>query len=273
MIDHRANSSAFRSRFGPWALIAGASQGLGAEYAAQLAAMGFNLVLVARTAGRLASLTDNLSARFGIQALPVPADLSRPDAVDEIVRQVADREIGLLICNAAYSVVGEFFETSLEEHLKEIDTNCRTPLILVYTFGQLMRARQRGGIILMSSLSSSQGSPLVANYAATKAFSLVLGEGLWDELSRAGVAALVCTPSSISTPGYLASLPARKGKNAMQPTSPRQVAVETLAALGKQSSVIPGWPNRLAAFMMRRLLPRQTAIRLMGRVLRGMYAG
>ena len=271
-MDHRANFADFRSRFGPWALVAGASQGLGAEYAAQLAARGLNLVLVARHADRLAALSEDLSSRYGVQVKTIPLDLARSDATEAIARQVVGMEIGLLIYNAAYSMVGEFLDIPFADHLKEIDTNCRTPLAMIYTFGRMMRSRGRGGIILMSSLSSSQGSPLVASYAATKAFSQVLGEGLWDELRQGGVDVLVCSPSAISTPGYLASQAAGPKKSSVQALAPRQVAAEALAALGKQPNVIPGWSNRLAAFFMRRLLPRQTAIRLMGRVLRGMYA-
>ena len=260
----------FQSRFGPWALVAGASKGLGAEYAHQLAAKGLNLVLVARHEIRLQTLAEELGARYSIQVRKIVCDLSLPDAASQIANQTGDLEIGLLTYNAAVAPVAPFFEVSQEQHLSAIDTNVRTPLAMVYLIGQPMRARHRGGIILMSSLSAMQGSALLSNYAATKAYNLVLAEGLWDELRQDGIDVLVCLPASIATPNYLVDLPEGK-KSPTQALSPQQVASETLAALGKQSVIIPGWTNRIASFVLRHLFPRQSAVRLMGRVLRGMY--
>ena len=259
-----------QSRFGPWALIAGASTGLGAEYAHQLASKGLNLVLVARHEIRLQTLAEELRSRYSTQVRVIVCDLSQPDAAGQIADQTGDLEIGLLIYNAAVAPVAPFFELSLEQHLSEIDTNVRTPLAMVHLFGLAMRARHRGGIILMSSLSAMQGSALLSNYAATKAYNLVLAEGLWDELRQDGIAVLVCLPASIATPNYLVDLPEGK-QSPTQALSPQQVAAETLAALGKQSIIIPGWTNRIASFVLSHLFPRQSAVRLMGRVLRGMY--
>jgi short-subunit dehydrogenase len=259
-----------QSRFGPWALIAGASTGLGAEYAHQLASKGLNLVLVARHEIRLQTLAEELRSRYSTQVREIVCDLSHPDAAGQIADQTGDLEIGLMIYNAAVAPVAPFFEISLEQHLNAIDTNVRTPLAMVYLFGQAMRARHRGGIILMSSLSAMQGSALLSNYAATKAYNLVLAEGLWDELRQDGIAVLVCLPASIATPNYLVDLPEGK-RSPTQTLPPQQVAAETLAALGKQSVIIPGWTNRIASFVLRHLFPRQSAVRLMGRVLRGMY--
>jgi short-subunit dehydrogenase len=163
----------------------------------------------------------------------------------------------------------------LDDHLKEVATNCRTPLSLAYTFGQSMAQRGRGGILLMSSLSALQGSALIANYAATKAYNLLLAEGLWEELRGTGVDVLACRAGAISTPNYLESL-ARTGQPAAASpgTLPAAVvAAEALAGLGRGASVTPGFRNQAAASVMGRLLPRGLAIRLMGRVLRGLYAG
>lgn len=264
------DASSLQSRFGPWALVAGASKGLGAEYAHQLAAQGLNLVLVARNEIQLRTLAEELRFLYSIQVREIVCDLSLPDSAGQIADQTGDLEIGLLIYNAALAPVAPFFELSMEQHQRAVDTNVRTPLALVYLYGRVMRVRHRGGIILMSSLSAMQGSALISNYAATKAYNLVLGEGLWDELRQDGVTVLVSLPASIATPNYLADLP--KGKRSpTQALLPQLVVKETLAALGKQSVVIPGWTNRIASFVIRHLFPRQSAVRLMGRVLRGMY--
>jgi len=261
-------SNSFRERYGPWALVAGASVGMGAEYATQLAAKGLNLVLIARRADELASLAARLSADHGVQVRTLQLDLAHADAASMVAAETGDIDIGLLVYNAGLSIVGPFFAQPLEEHLRELDVNCRAPLTLVYTFGQRMLARKRGGIVLMSSLSASQGSALIANYVATKAYNLLLAEGLWDELRGQGIDVIASTPSSTATPGYLASNPGQTPGGTM---SPRAVVAETLAALGKAPSVIPGGTNRLAALVMRRILTRRTAITLMGRTMRSMY--
>jgi uncharacterized protein len=260
----------FCAHYGPWGLIAGASQGLGAEYARQLAEIGLNLVIVARRADVLAALADDLRRRFPVQVRPVACDLSGGDAAAQVAAQTADLEVGLLVYNAALAPVAPFFDLPLDEHLRAVATNVQTPLALAYLFGKAMRARRRGGIVLMSSLSAAQGSALISNYAATKAYNQVLAEGLWDELRQDGVDVLASLPASIATPGYLADLPGDR-HSPTQAMAPQQVAAETLAALGKQPTVVPGLSNRLAAFTMRHLFPRRSAIRLMGRVLRGMY--
>ena len=260
----------FAARYGTWALVAGASEGLGAEFATQLAMQGLNLVLVARRADRLDELATQLAASYGAQVRTLALDLGHADAAVVITTQTADIEVGLLVYNAARSVIGPFLERPLQDHLNELDVNCRAPVTLAHALGQRMVERGRGGIVLMSSLSATHGSPLIANYAATKAYNLVLAEGLWDELRAHGVDVLACCAGATTTPNYLASAP-RRGAGTRSAMSPQAVVVETLAALGKGPSVIPGRFNRLAGFLMRRLLPRRTTITIMGRTTRGMY--
>jgi hypothetical protein len=119
-------------------------------------------------------------------------------------------------------------------------------------------------------LSAFQGSAFIANYAATKAFSLLIGEGLWEEWRALGVDVLVCLASAIKTPGYLARQPKKSAGLSAPASEPGAVAASALEALGKQPTIIPGVGNRMASFFMRHVLPRRAAIRLMGRVLRGM---
>lgn len=261
----------FRAKYGPWALVAGASEGLGAEYATQLAARGLNLVLIARREELLEQLGEQLAREHSIEVRPLPLDLGRADIGDVVDAATGDIEIGLLVYNAALSIIGPYLETSLEDHLKEVAINCRAPLTLSYLLGQRMLKRRHGGIVLMSSLSSSQGSALIANYSATKAYNRLLAEGLWEELRTQGVDVLTCSASAVSTPGYQTSAPRSSGRLSVSAMTPRAVVSETLAALGKQPVVIPGWTNRVANVVMQRLMPHKTAIKLMGRVMRGMY--
>src|SRR6266545_4097405 len=261
----------FAARYGSWGIVAGASEGLGAAYAEELAARGLNLVLVARRAELLQSLASLLSKKYNIETKIIPLDLSAADAVEQIAENTKDVEIGLLVYNAAFSAIGPFLERSLDDHLKEIHTNAFTPLKLIYLFAPRMLSRSRGGIVLMSSLSAFQGSAYISTYSATKAFNIVLAEGLWEEWRERGVDVLVCVSGAIKTPNYVASEPEQRGGLGDMTMNPDQVVFDALNALGKKPYVIPGRINRVASFVMRHLLPRKVAIQFMGRVLRGKY--
>ena len=261
----------FQQRYGRWGLVAGASEGLGAAYAKDLASRGLNLILVARRDELLQSLATELSDRYGVKVKTIALDLSAPDASEHIVQQTMELEIGLLVYNAAFSAVGPFLERSMDDHLKEIHTNIHAPLKLVYLLGQRMLAQGHGGILLMSSLSAFQGSAYISTYAATKAFNIVLAEGLWEEWRTRGVDVLVCVSGAVKTPNYIASEPGQTGGLGDMTMNPDKVVLEALHALGNQPYVIPGRLNRLASFVMRHLLPRQVAVQFMGRVLRGKY--
>ena len=261
----------FAARYGSWAIVAGASEGLGAVYARQLALRGLNLILIARRPRLLESLASDLSKRFNIQIKTLVLDLSVSDAAERILRETEQLEIGLLVYNAAFSAIGPFLERPFQDHLKEIQTNALTPLQLIYLFADRMILRGRGGIVLMSSLSAFQGSAYISTYAATKAFNIVLAEGLWEEWRERGVDVLVCVSGAVKTPNYVASEPEKTGSLGDMTMKPNQVVREALNALGKGPYVIPGRMNRISSFVMRHLLPRKTAVRFMGRILRGMY--
>jgi uncharacterized protein len=261
----------FAARYGLWAIVAGASEGLGAAYAEELAERGLNLVLIARRAELLQSLASELSKKYNIESKIIPLDLSVANVVEQIAEQTKDTEIGLLVYNAAFSAIGPFLERPFDDHLKEINTNAFTPLKLIYLFAENMLARGRGGIVLLSSLSAFQGSAYISTYAATKAFNIVLAEGLWEEWRERGVDVLVCVSGAVKTPNYVASEPEKTGGLGDMTMNPDQVVREALNALGKGPYVIPGRMNRVSSFVMRHLLPRKTAVKFMGRILRRMY--
>jgi short-subunit dehydrogenase len=261
----------FASRYGPWAVVAGASEGLGAAFARQLAGRGLHVVLVARRPGPLESLALEISQEHGVDTRTVALDLAAAHAAAGLQQEVRDLDVGLLVYNAALSPLGGFLDQDLETQLAAIDLNCRTPLALAHGIGRRLVTRGRGGILLMSSLSGLQGSALMATYAATKAFGLVLGEGLWEELRRAGVDVLAFCAGATRTPNYEASQPGATSRLAPAVMEPEAVAREALAALGRRPSGIAGRGNRVASFVMGRLLPRQLAVRIMGRAARDLY--
>jgi short-subunit dehydrogenase len=249
----------FTERYGPWALVAGASAGLGAAFARALADRGLNLVLVARRPEPLAEVAASVSTR----TVPVEADLATTAGIDAVTAACADLPIGLVVANAAYSPIGSFVDMDADDSLRALDLNCRAPLLLAHHFLPAMVARQRGGLIIMSSLSGLQGSPPISVYAATKAFGAVLAEGLWAELRGTGVDVVTCVAGAISTPG-LAEV---KGRRAPGTLAPERVAESALRGLGRGPRVVPGLTMGLSAAVMSRL-PRRAAIGIIARASR-----
>jgi uncharacterized protein len=257
----------FRARYGPWALVTGASEGIGESFARALAARGLHLLLVARREGPLESLAAELRAAHSVQVRTASADVARPDLLAVLDGLAGDAEVGLLVHNAAFSALGPFLDRPLDDLMKVIDVNCRAPLAMAHHFAKKMVPRGRGGIILMSSLAGGQGTPIVAAYAASKAFEIILAEGLWDELRPAGVDVLACRAGPTRTPSYEASRPRKK----VPTMESAPVVEEALAALGKKPVVVAGRLNRAVNFVMQRLLSRPAAIRFMGNSTRKMY--
>lgn len=250
----------FSQRYGPWALVAGASEGLGAAFAHRLAAAGLNLVLVARRAAPLEALAATLPTR----AVTVSADLTTVDGLARVVDAGAGHEVGLVVANAAHSPIGRFVEMDPAETSRAVDLNCRMPLHLAHHFLPPMVARGRGGFVLMSSLAGMQGSPAISAYAATKAFGAILAEGLWAELRGTGVDVLTCVAGAVATP----NLADAKSRPAPGTQSPDQVAAAALRGLGRGPRVIPGLTMRVSSALMSRLLPRRAAIDVIARASR-----
>ena len=260
-----STDTTFRSAYGPCALIAGAAVGLGAEYARQVAAHGLDLVLLDRDSEPLAATTAAIRASYGVDVRPFTVDLARADLIDALRPAVADREIGLLVYNAALGTVAPFFELAPAHVDTMLDVNCRAPLRLVQALVPPMIKRRRGGLILMSSLSGSIGSAQLAVYAATKAFALVLADALWAELRPHGVDVLAVQPGSTRTPGWLSSQPTGADAPALPAMEPAEVVREALGALGVEPNVVPGEINRQGAEALARL-PRRQAIELVSGV-------
>src|SRR5262249_3071292 len=180
----------FVERFGPWALITGASSGIGEAFARRLAEYGLNLVLVARRENRLRKLADELQGHHSVSARVVPVDLSRDDFLPAIEQATADVQVGLLVNNAGIATSGNFLDNDLDSELALLHVNSRAPLVLTHHFAKAMRQRGRGGIIFLTSAVAFAGVPSWSNYAASKAYDLVLAEGLAKELHKDGVSVL-----------------------------------------------------------------------------------
>ena len=265
------SATSFADRYGPWALVAGGSEGLGAEISHQLAARGLNLVLVARRAELLATVSAEIAQRHGVSVRHHAVDLADETALARLVGELGELEIGLLVCNAALSPIGEFLDHAPELHARILAVNCRAPSLLVRAFAPGMVARGRGGIVLVSSMAGIQGTALVAHYSATKAYLRVLAEGLWHELRPRGVDVLACCAGPIDTPTYRKEAPAELSWLALPPLPPAVIVRGALQALGRRPVVFPGLTPTLAAWLSQRVLPRKAAIALASAGTRSMY--
>ncbi|KUI37946.1 short-chain dehydrogenase [Mycobacterium sp. IS-1590] len=217
-------------KYGPWAVIAGGSEGVGAEFARQLAEAGVNLVLIARKPGPLEETAERCRV-LGVEVRTISVDLLDPQAVSRIVAATADVEVGLLIYNAGASTCNELFmEADLEEFQKVTDLNVTRMLAMVQHYGRPMVGRQRGGIIIVGSLSGYMGAWRHTVYAGAKAFSRIFAESLWLELREHNVDVLELVLGVTRTPAM-----ARVGLNFDAPgilvNEPAEVAAEGLARL------------------------------------------
>jgi short-subunit dehydrogenase len=260
----RADDSRLVTRYGPWAVVTGASDGIGRGIARQLAAAGLHLVLVARRAEPLERLAEELRGACGVEVLSVPADLSRPEGPAAVEESTAGLPVGLLVAAAGFGTSGSFVDGDVDEELELIDVNCRAVAALAHHFGGRFARQGRGGLILMSSLVAFQGVPRSANYAASKAYVQSLAEALRVELAPRGVDVVASAPGPVAS-GFAQRSNMRFGKT----TTPEAVARGTLNALGRRTTVRPGWLSKLLAWALAPL-PRWGRVRMMGLVMGGM---
>jgi short-subunit dehydrogenase len=189
-------------KYGPWALIAGASEGTGAAFARRLADQGLHCILIARREGPLQELATELRAK-GVDCVTASVDLTSPDAAGKIIAAAGTREVGLLITNAGADTNGSsFLDTAVANWDDLVAMNVTTTLRLAHHFGQAMRSRGRGGMILVGSGACYGGLNGIAVYCASKAFVLNLAEGLWAELRHHGVEVLNLILGRTDTPAH-----------------------------------------------------------------------
>jgi uncharacterized protein len=253
-----------KARYGPAALVTGASDGIGLACAELIAREGLDLMLVARRADRLEALAARLEREHGVSCTVFACDLGVPGALARVVEPSAPLDIGLLVAAAGYGTAVPFLDNPIDDELGMIDLNCRAVAELVHHFGGRMAAGRSGGIILFSSIVAFQGVPRQANYAATKAWVQVFAEGLRHELKPKGVDVLSVAPGPVAT-GFAA----RAGMTMGSAERPEVVARAALSALGRKGTVRPG---RLATLLEAALspLPRRGRTRVMGQVMSGM---
>lgn len=259
-----ASNGGLVRRYGPAAVVTGASDGIGLAIARRLAVEGFDLVLVARRAARLEEVAAELRRECGRDVRTIAADMASPAGIGAVLDATINKDVGLLVAAAGFGTSGPFVDGRLDDELSMIDVNCRAVVALAQPFARRFVARRRGGIVLMSSLVAFQGVPRAAVYSATKAFVQNFAEALRIELAGASVDVLACAPGPVAS-GFAAR--ARMTMGLAENTT--AVARGTLAALGRRAVVRPGWLAKgLEASLS--LLPRALRVRVMALVMAGM---
>ena len=262
---NQRGDKAFHARYGPWALITGASNGIGKALATQVAARGINIVLVARDGQALRAVADELRQRHHVETIVIAADLADPNAVDRLEESIRHLDIGLVILAAGFGTAAAFADAPLTGELEMIAVNITAVTQLAHTFAPRLRTRGRGGIVLFGSIVGWQGVPGQATYAATKAYVQSLAEGLHHELAPRGIDVLSVAPGPVHT-----GFEARAGLTMKSATTPDVVARAAMAALGRRMTVVPGFRGRFLTTALA-TLPRALRIRILGAIIRSWH--
>ena len=259
--------STLRDRYGPWAVVTGASSGIGEAYAHRLASEGINLIIVARRSDRLETLAAELRRTHSVNARIVVADLSAPEGVEQILKTAVDVDVGIVVSNAGSTKPGAFLAHPAEDRLRSVRLNVLTTVDLAHGFGEQFARRGRGAFIFTGSTAAYSPVPMMASYAASKAFIGSFAEALHVEWKAAGVDVLVSHPGPTKT-----EMVAMDGVNfdgiPMRWMTPEQVAKASLKVLGKRAAIVHGVPNRMQRFIFTRMLPRPLARTIWGSLMK-----
>lgn len=261
----------FRAQYGPWALIAGASEGIGLAFAEQLAALGINLILLSRSSEKLEKAAAEILHKHSIEIRVVVADLSSDDCMGAIQVGTEGLEVGLVVYNAgAVHGAALFLDDPVEDSLSLMRLNCQGPILLAHHFGQPMRERKRGGMIFLSSMAAFGGGSYIASYAGTKAFDIIFPQSLWHEMTQFNVDVLCLVAGATRTPAM-----ARSGLDFESEGGPTymdaaEVASEGLANICNGPLWVAGEGNRAVAEMIA-AVPRADLVEMLSQSTAQMY--
>jgi len=243
MLTDELDTDSFPGRYGPWAVVLGASEGLGEAFARDAARRGLHVVVAARRAGPVESVAASLRADFGVDARAVVLDLASPDFLAALRPVTDDVDVGLVVFNGAGSFVGPFLDEGRDHAAQQVAINVEAPIACCDHFGRSMVERGRGGIVLMGSGAGVAGTAGLAVYSATKAFMLVLAQALHGEWRPRGVDVLGVVGPAIDTPTFRRSFEHDPDQLPHPALSPDEAAVEILDSLGAEMEIMPGAAN------------------------------
>lgn len=253
-----------KKKYGEWALITGASSGIGEAFAEKLASKGINLAIAARRIDRLIALSERLQQSYNVKIIPIQVDLTAHDFLSSIQSNLKNIEIGILINNAGIGLNGNFKDFAPEEISNLIQLNCIVPSLLTSSFLGGMIQKRKGAIIFLSSTVGLNPTPFMSIYSASKSFNYFLGDSLWYELKNYNIDVLTLVPGSTKT-----EFP-RLNKNKFLTASPEHVADSAIEALGKKNYIVDGFLNKVFV-QGSKLLPKKFLIKFTGSITRKMW--
>ena len=240
-----------KENYGEWALVTGASSGVGKEMAKEIAKRGINVMLVARREALLQELAQEIEKSSKVKTKIIVADFADEHAVEQVILECSEYEVGLLINNVGYALTGEFSNNSMEDELALLNVNIKTPTLLAHHFSVKMKKREKGGIIFLSSIMALGAAANWASYNASKAHNLLLAEGIGEELKPYNVNVIALTPGSIKS-----GFGERSSTKAMpMALNPKRVAKCGLWMMGRKRTHTAGLINKIIS-LSTRITPR-----------------
>ena len=258
------SGGSFAVRYGSYALVTGASEGIGRAFAVELAQKGLDLILVARREAVLKQLAEEIQTHHGVQCQVLSADLAQQEEVERVMAFSARFDVGLVVCSAGFGTAGNFLDNDLSNEMSMLSVNCEALTRMTHAYGAKFKERGRGAIILLSSIIATQGVPRSAHYSATKAYVQALGEALYEEWRGSGVDLLIVAPGPVET-GFSKRSKMQFGLT----TTPDVVAIDSINALGRQRLVHPGWLAKVMSLGLS-ITPRSIRVKVMGMVMKEM---
>ncbi len=260
------NAKKFARRFGPWAVVTGASSGIGREFAEQLAAVKINLILVSRRLEKLDQIGAELASKYQIETRSAALDLSTADFLPGLIAATKEFDVGLIVSNAGADHMGALLKVPLEDLRAMQRLNAASHLDIAHYFGShFFQTRNSAGLLFVSSTASLQATPLLANYAGAKAYVRTLAQALNYEVKGTGVHSCALIAGPTSTPAFHNRTDIDLNSMPMPPMKVQPVVRAGLRAIAENKAyTIPGFMNSMMDLMGRKIMTRGMAASMWG---------
>ncbi len=248
------NNLEFKEKYGSWAIVTGATNGIGRAFVEELILLKFNIVIIGRNQDALSELSKKIE-KNNLKSSPLNLDLSLPSSLDKIFEVTDKLNVGLIVLSAGFGNYGDFVDNNLSDNCKMIDLHCKSRMRMCHHYANLFKTQKRGGIINLSSIVAYQGTMRAANYSAVNAFLQNFNEGIGMELKKYSVDVLSVCPGPVNT-GFEKTAKTKF----LFSSSAKTVANSSIKSLGKKSTVFPGILAKVLHYSLHGLLSRRLKV-------------